>query len=335
MPNGSTGGRHGSTGGRRKTRGRVNVSSLGFTSRGRVNVSSLNIPPGGLFTSRAPAFPDFIKPARLSASFEGYFPAGAMLPKNVYVTQGYHPGHYGFDLAAPANTPIYAPVNFKITRAGWGNLGNEVRGLTPEGVEYAFGHLAQVANFKPGETVRAGTLLGYEGSTFNPEVGGYSTGPHLHLQKKKDGAFLQPTGADALYSFYPYSGTPLGGSSMMTSQIKTGAGTRTITTGQMVPAISGGSGSRATTTREAISSPASSSPVPASSSPVPGGSSGGSIQGAVNNAISGAIAQTVDSLKPKWLKGKTALDISFIFGGAGLLIFGLIYILMTLRNGES
>lgn len=310
------------------------------SAKGRVNTTSLNTARGVVKTSRpvARALPNFIKPARFSASYEGAFAPGALLPQSVYVTQGYHPGHLAYDLAAPVNAPIYAPVNMTVTRAGWGNLGNEVRGITPEGMEYAFGHLNTVADFTPGEKIKAGTLLGYEGSTFNADVGGYSTGPHLHLQKKKNNVNVMPTAEDALYSFYPYAGFALGGSNTMTTQIVTGAGARTITQNKTTPNVSPGSGSRAVTTRAAISSGGSSStPINLSggSSPAPAQTTSNAIQGVVNNAISGAVAQTVDSLKPKWLKGKTALDIAFVFGGGGLLIFGLIYILMTLRNGDS
>lgn len=277
--------------------------------------------------SRIPSAQYNLKPAYLTPDFIGSFPSGALLPSGFFATQGYHPGHYGVDIAGPLGAPIYAPVKLKINNAGWGRLGNEVRGVTSAGVEYDFGHFQSVANLKPGQVVQAGTLLGYEGSTFNPDVGGYSTGPHLHFQMKgPGGAPIAPTSNDILYSFIPWGGVALGGNNLMATtqedvKIKTGGGTRTVTTQSSSPspaAISGGGGSRPGITDRVINSQAM--------GPAP------NVQAAVNKAVSGAVAQTVDSLKPQWLKGKTALDIGFIFGGGGLLIFGLIYILFALKK---
>lgn len=320
MPGGSSGG-HGddNDSGRKKSKTRV-VSPNNRTSYKSV------------LGSRTPIIPSNVKPAYLTPDFIGSFPAGAMLPSGFFATQGYHPGHYGVDIAGPMGSPIYAPVKMTIKNAGWGNLGNEVRGVTPEGLEYDFGHFQNVAALKPGQIIPAGTLIGYEGSTFNADVGGYSSGPHLHLQiKGPGGTHVAPSSNDILYSLIPWGGAALGGSNIMTTvqtetRIKTGEGSRTVTAQESAPAVSGGGGSRPGIAERVINyqAPASSAAAPAQSS--------GSIQGAVNAAVSGAVAQTVDSLKPKWLKGKTALDIGFVFGGGALLIFGLIYILMALKN---
>lgn len=305
--------------------GNNNDSRRNKKSKSRVVVTNKKTPVKYGSGSRVPLIPSNLKPAYLTPDFTGSFPSGALLPSGFFATQGYHPGHYGVDIAGPLGSPIYAPATFKIKNAGWGNLGNEVRAVTPAGIEYDFGHFQSVANLKPGQTVQAGTLLGYEGSTFNPDVGGYSTGPHLHFQMKGPGGSpIAPTSNDILYSFIPWGGVALGGNSIMTTtqqdvKIKTGGGSRTVTTQSSSPAaISGGGGSRPGSADRVINPPAA--------------ASSGNVQAAVNKAVSGAVAQTVDSLKPQWLKGKTALDIGFIFGGGGLLIFGLIYILFALKN---
>jgi murein DD-endopeptidase MepM/ murein hydrolase activator NlpD len=154
-----------------------------------------------------PAMPNAPKvgPARLGGSVAGQLPAGLILPNNVVVTQGYHPGHTAYDLAGPAGIPIYAPEPMYINQAGYGNYGNDAIGTTPAGDKFIFGHFSAVApGLKAGEFVPAGTLLGYEGSTFNAAAGGYSTGPHLHLEKRdKSGAPVMVSSADVLNTFLP------------------------------------------------------------------------------------------------------------------------------------
>lgn len=66
--------------------------------------------------------------------------------------------------------------------AGYGNLAvvRHVSGITTH-----YGHL-QAIKVKIGETVRAGQIIGTLGST------GSSTGPHLHLEIRRDGRALDP-----------------------------------------------------------------------------------------------------------------------------------------------
>jgi murein DD-endopeptidase MepM/ murein hydrolase activator NlpD len=89
--------------------------------------------------------------------------------------------HEGIDLGVPKGTPTLAVAKGRVDlvqRAGVGPgvyNGNAVFLRTMDGRLWAYLHLHGVA-VRQGQTVRAGALLGWAGST------GRSTGPHLHLQ---------------------------------------------------------------------------------------------------------------------------------------------------------
>lgn len=82
------------------------------------------------------------------------------------------------DVAIPIGTPVYAPVDGSIVRAGDlpGNPGGRFAGqrVTVQGSDNAFyfGHLSSVA-VQVGQKIKAGTLIGYSG-----EASGVS---HLHF----------------------------------------------------------------------------------------------------------------------------------------------------------
>lgn len=45
---------------------------------------------------------------------------------------------------------------------------------------------------KAGDTVTKNTIIGYAGNTYNSNLGGYSTGPHLHLEIRQNGEKINP-----------------------------------------------------------------------------------------------------------------------------------------------
>ncbi|SFP63302.1 Murein DD-endopeptidase MepM and murein hydrolase activator NlpD, contain LysM domain [Geodermatophilus dictyosporus] len=106
--------------------------------------------------------------------------------------------HAGVDLAGPRGTPVYAAADGTVVRAectsaycdrdgglglaGYGNLVEVDHGA---GVTTRYGHLSAFT-VRAGQPVRAGTLLGYQGSTGN------STGVHLHLEVRVDGVPVDP-----------------------------------------------------------------------------------------------------------------------------------------------
>lgn len=98
-------------------------------------------------------------------------------------------GHEGCDIMATVNVrgiyPIYSMTDGVIENIGWLRLGGYRIGVrSPSGAYFYYAHLAEYAkDFEIGETVKAGTLLGYMGDTGYSDIPG-TTGNfdvHLHL----------------------------------------------------------------------------------------------------------------------------------------------------------
>jgi murein DD-endopeptidase MepM/ murein hydrolase activator NlpD len=89
-------------------------------------------------------------------------------------SKGYHTG---VDFAVPTGTPVLAVADGKIENANWGkSYGKQVVQKVAGGwVIYA--HLNAV-RCKPGQTLKAGDIVGEVGSTGN------SSGPHLHFEMR-------------------------------------------------------------------------------------------------------------------------------------------------------
>lgn len=89
--------------------------------------------------------------------------------------------HTGLDFAAPYGTPIHAVAGGTVTSAGYdGAYGNKTVITLEDGTEMWYAHQSTFAA-SYGQTVRAGDLIGYVGSTGN------STGAHLHLEVRPGG----------------------------------------------------------------------------------------------------------------------------------------------------
>ena len=101
-------------------------------------------------------------------------------------------GHKGVDFAAAGNTPIRAVASGKvITSAYHYSYGNYVmvyHGTDDQGVSYTtlYAHMIQTPSVSVGQAVSQGDVLGYVGSTGN------STGNHLHLELRVNGARTNP-----------------------------------------------------------------------------------------------------------------------------------------------
>jgi len=97
--------------------------------------------------------------------------------------------HDGVDLACGSGTRIHAAANGRVVHAGWyGPYGIAVIVDHGSGWSTLYGHCSSVG-VGPGQTVSAGQVVGYVGST------GYSTGPHLHYSVRKYGKPVSPGGA--------------------------------------------------------------------------------------------------------------------------------------------
>jgi len=100
--------------------------------------------------------------------------------------------HRAIDYAAAQGTPVSATADGQVTYAGWnGGNGNYV------GIRHANGYItgyAHLSAFAKGVTwgtwVKQNQVVGFVGST------GFSTGPHLHYEMRKNGALINPLRLD-------------------------------------------------------------------------------------------------------------------------------------------
>ncbi|MFC1936839.1 M23 family metallopeptidase [Chloroflexota bacterium] len=95
------------------------------------------------------------------------------------------PGHEGIDIRAPMNSSVYACAAGEVYRAEKDPdahpYGKHVRIRHAGGYRTVYAHLARIT-VSEGQRVRPGQMIGKADSTGN------STGSHLHLTLKKDGA---------------------------------------------------------------------------------------------------------------------------------------------------
>ena len=95
--------------------------------------------------------------------------------------------HSGIDLAAPAGTPVFAPLAASAAVGSQpGSCGNYVRLDHGGGLVTLYCHLSRVL-VSPGQLVVAGDRIAEVGSSGN------STGPHLHFEVLSGGRLLDPT----------------------------------------------------------------------------------------------------------------------------------------------
>ena len=95
--------------------------------------------------------------------------------------------HKGVDIAAPKGTGVFTAGEGGVVRTGYGarGYGNFIEVRHPNGMSTVYGHLSRI-DVGHGEAVAAGQRIGLVGST------GYSTGPHLHFEVRRNGAQVNP-----------------------------------------------------------------------------------------------------------------------------------------------
>ncbi|OEV10361.1 M23 family metallopeptidase [Streptomyces nanshensis] len=107
------------------------------------------------------------------------FPAAC--PVGAEISQGYHDGHDGVDLAAPLGTPIFAAGPGEVTESGPASgYGQWVRIKHPDGSVTEYGHMNE-RFVNVGDPVEGGQRIASVGNE------GQSTGPHLHFEVHLDG----------------------------------------------------------------------------------------------------------------------------------------------------
>jgi len=94
--------------------------------------------------------------------------------------------HAGVDLYAPNGTPIYACESGQVIKAEYhGGYGYCILIYHGGGLATFYAHLSGFA-VSLGQNVSRGQIIGYVGTT------GYTTGPHLHLEVRSNGAAQNP-----------------------------------------------------------------------------------------------------------------------------------------------
>ena len=94
--------------------------------------------------------------------------------------------HEGLDIAAQTGTPVVAPADGVVLRAGFSpGYGNMVELSHGYGIRTVFGHNSRL-NVKVGQQVKRGDIISYVGDT------GSSTGPHLHYEVRLNGLPVNP-----------------------------------------------------------------------------------------------------------------------------------------------
>jgi murein DD-endopeptidase MepM/ murein hydrolase activator NlpD len=103
--------------------------------------------------------------------------AWPVLGNNNYISQYFHYGHYGIDIAAPSGTAIVAPVDAHVIFAGWKSNGggNQVWLHLSNGLYTTEYHMSSVT-VSTGQDVVKGQRVGKVGMT------GWATGPHVMLE---------------------------------------------------------------------------------------------------------------------------------------------------------
>jgi murein DD-endopeptidase MepM/ murein hydrolase activator NlpD len=94
--------------------------------------------------------------------------------------------HSAIDVAGPWKTPIIAPADGRVIKAGRNRIwGKYIRLQHGKGMITAYGHLNSLA-VSEGDVVKRRDVIGYMGNT------GHSTGTHLHYKVIKDGKPVDP-----------------------------------------------------------------------------------------------------------------------------------------------
>ena len=94
--------------------------------------------------------------------------------------------HKGVDIGSPDGTPVHAPADGRVVKAGPGTgYGREIEIDHGNGIVTLYGHLSAY-NVTVGEQVVKGQVIGYVGHS------GRTTGSHLHYEVQVHGAAVNP-----------------------------------------------------------------------------------------------------------------------------------------------
>ena len=103
--------------------------------------------------------------------------------------------HHGRDITSATinGSPIKAARSGIVTFKGWTGGGNTLSIFDGKNT-YTYMHMKNPARVVKGQRVKAGQIVGNVGTTYDRRLGGFSTGPHLHVQanlgKTPSGTFM-------------------------------------------------------------------------------------------------------------------------------------------------
>jgi murein DD-endopeptidase MepM/ murein hydrolase activator NlpD len=114
-------------------------------------------------------------------------------PARGRISQYYHRGHDGLDIAGYRGTPIRAAAFGVVAYIGWNPWDKQGRAFIivlahAGGLETLYGHVLPRRSVRIGQAVRQGEVIGYMGNTGN------STGPHLHFEVRRGRTTVNPLG---------------------------------------------------------------------------------------------------------------------------------------------
>lgn len=123
---------------------------------------------------------------------------GKKKPRVAIRSFSYRGQHIGIDFVAPAGTPVHAVADAEVVFASpMGGYGNLVILSHGQGYETYYAHLSDFApDLVPGKKVMRGEEIAYVGST------GFSTGPHLHYELRKDKRYIDPFDKQSSLEFW-------------------------------------------------------------------------------------------------------------------------------------
>jgi len=161
------------------------MAAAPFTPKGKAEAAAVPVKPPVVAVA-APA-----GPVMRVMSFSEPVPGHGINSKFGMRRLGGEPGarmHKGVDIAAPIGTSVYATAEGVVLRIGYdpAGYGNFIEMRHPNGLTSLYGHLSRV-DVASGDAVGPRQRIGLVGST------GYSTGPHLHFEVRREGGQVNPT----------------------------------------------------------------------------------------------------------------------------------------------
>lgn len=140
----------------------------------------LAIPP----IQKSIAKADFIQDRKIET---GTLSEAFSLPHPGYLTTSYSTWHPGIDIAIGLGMPIHPILKGRVieVRYGFFGYGNQVDVEHEQGYKSTYSHMGKIY-VRAGNEVSKSSILGEVGLT------GRTTGPHTHLEIKKDDKYIDP-----------------------------------------------------------------------------------------------------------------------------------------------